>query len=146
MPLSEQAAAGLRAAVEWNPYAARHFLHMLRDLPIGVRYKEQDRYGPLALMIQVLPRMKWITKTVSIPLPQEAFPEDKLPLCEVFNREWLERRFTKSELADAIESILANIEQIPEIEQVDAKAELIFRPKGTFLYTPGDNIDPLKKV
>lgn len=147
MPMSEEAAAGLRAAVEWNPAAARYFMHILRDLPIGVRYKEQDRYGPLALMISAYGQTQQITSEISIPLQNfPPFPEEKLKLCEAFNAEWLQRRFTKQELADAIEQILREVEPRPLFVQVDPHATLIFKASGTYLYNPGDETDTYKKI
>ena len=93
--MSKQAIEGLRAAVEYNPVAAEYFMHILKDLPIGVRYKEQDRYGPLAMMIFGSSTMQ-ITKEVDIPVKNlRTFPQEKLKLCEIFNEEWLQRRLNR---------------------------------------------------
>ncbi len=133
MPMSREAAEGLFAAVEYNPAAAEFFMHVLRFLPIGVRYKAQDRYGPLALMIlgsQVIQ----VTENVSIPRKnQKPFPQEKLWLCEIFNQEWLQRCFSKQELADAIEHILAEIKISPLLEEVDPATTLILTAEGSFL-------------
>jgi hypothetical protein len=137
MPMSEEAAAGLRAAVEHNPDAARGFTHILRDLPIGVRYKKQDRYGPLSLMIFGA-QMKWITRNIGFPGKTVPFPEEKLKACETFNREWLERRFSKQELAEAIERILAEIPPSrPMLEQVGPNATLVITATGKTLLFEG---------
>jgi hypothetical protein len=135
MPMSKEAMEGLRAAVEHNPATAQYFMHILRFLPIGVRYKEQDRYGPLALMISALPQTMQITKKISIPILKnpKPFPQEKLSYCEIFNEEWLQRRFTKQELADTIEQMLAEIKPHPLLEQVDASTTLILTAEGTFL-------------
>lgn len=136
MPMSKEALAGLRAAVEWNPHAAKYLLDILRGLPIGVRYKEQDRYGPLSMMLSAIPPTQPITDTVSISRIPEPFPEERLKYCEVFNAEWLQRRFTKQELADAIEDILNECLPRPMLEQVAPDTFLIFRADGTFLRNP----------
>ena len=60
MPMSDQAAAGLRAAVEWNPQSARYLLDILRSLPQGVLYKAQDRYGPLSMMLSAMPPVQQV--------------------------------------------------------------------------------------
>lgn len=133
MPMSKEAAEGLYAAVEYNPAAAEYFMHALRFLPIGVRYKKQDRYGPLALMIFGSQTMQ-ITREVSIPLKNpRPFPQEKLRLCEIFNEEWLQHRFTKQELADVIEQMLAEIKPCPMLEEIDASITLIMTADGTFL-------------
>lgn len=134
MPLSQEAEVGLRAAVEYNPAAAQFFMHALRFLPEAVRYKEQDRYGPLALMISALPPLLHVTNAVSVPVKNPApFPQEKLKFCEVFNKEWLQRRFTKQELADTIERILTEIKPRPILKQVDASTTLILTAEGTFI-------------
>ncbi|MDQ2903951.1 MAG: hypothetical protein M3Y81_10395 [Chloroflexota bacterium] len=136
MPMSAEAAAGLRAAVEWNPSGARYLLDILRDLPIGVRYKEQDRYGPLAMMLSASQPTRQITREVSIPVRSEPLSAEKLKACEVFNTEWLQRRFTKQELAEAIERILAEVEPGPMLEEVAPGTEIVFTAEGTFLQRP----------
>ena len=133
MPMSQEATEGLRAAVEFNPTAAEYFMHILRDLPIGVRYKEQDRYGPLAMMIFGSSTIK-ITHEIEIPVKNsKTFPQEKLRLCEIFNEEWLQRRFTKQELADIIEQMLAKIKPTPLLEETNASSTLIMTAEGTFL-------------
>lgn len=105
MPISAEAFAGLKAAVEWNPHGAQALLAILRETPSWVKYKD-DAYGPLGLILfGVLPR-KQIGNGFSTPFNPEPLPEDKLTACKVFGDEWRQRRFTKKELADAIEKIL----------------------------------------
>ena len=59
MPLSEEASAGLWAAVEWNPYGAKELLAILREYPAWVKYKDEP-YGPLSLLLfGVMPR-RWV--------------------------------------------------------------------------------------
>jgi len=133
--MSREAAEGLFAAVEYNPAGAEFLMHALRFLPLGVRYKVQDRYGPLALMIfgsQV------IQVTAEIDLPrknQQPFPQEKLWLCEIFNQEWLQRRFSKQELADAIEHNLDEVRHQPLLEEVDSSTILIVTARGNLLTT-----------
>jgi hypothetical protein len=134
MPMSKEATEGLRAAVEYNPAAARYFMNIIRFLPIGVRYKEQDRYGPLAMMIPTFTQTMQITDKVSIPVKNaRPFPQEKLKFCEIFNKEWLERRFTKQELADTIEQMLSEIQPRPLLEKVNDSTTLVFTAEGTFL-------------
>ncbi len=133
MPMSPEAVAGLRAAVTWNPTAARFLADILKDLPIGVRYKPQDRYGPLSIMLYAVPPVCWVTPTESIPITPPPLSPDDLRLCEIFNTEWLQRRFTKQELASAIEAILAEIDTRPLLEQVEPDMFLVFNAKGTLL-------------
>lgn len=108
MPLSGDALAGLRAAVEYNPFAAWQLLGILRETPALVRYKPEDRYGPLAMMLFGAHR-RWIAPGVSIPVQPPPFPEEQLTVCAVFNEEWLRRAFTKRELADTLARVLADI-------------------------------------
>ena len=140
MPMSEEATAGLRGAVEHNPDAARELMYMLRDLPIGVRHKPQDRYGPLSLLIFGA-RMKRITKDLSFPGEPGLFPAEKLKACETFNKEWLEHRFSKRELAEAIERILAELPPArPMLEQVGPNATLVITAEGqTLLFKEGND-------
>lgn len=147
MPISEQAAAGLRAAVEHNPEAAQELLYMLRDLPIGVRHKPQDRYGPLSLLMFGA-RMKWITKDVFLPGESVPFPEERLRDCEAFNKEWLERRFSRRELAEAIERILAELPPSrPLLEQVGSNATLVITAKGqALLFENGDGPETTREI
>ncbi len=115
MPMSDEAAGGLRAAVEWNPFGAYGLLAILRETPAWVRYKPDDRYGPLGFILFGVPPRKPIARGVSVPVKSPPFPEERLAECEVFGREWLERRFTKRELADAIEGLLvAVVDSRPE--------------------------------
>jgi hypothetical protein len=109
MSISEQAFEALRAAVTWNPIGARNFLDILREYPDWVKYKN-DPYGPLHLLLIPGQHRRQITKGVSVPIKSPPFPQEKLPACEVFGREWLQRKFSKQELADMIESILREID------------------------------------
>ncbi len=146
MPMSIEAAAGLRAAIEYNPQAAQYLLDILRDMPIGVRYKKQDRYGPLSMMLSAVPPTQQITHKVSISRQAEPFPVARLKDCETFNAEWLQRRFTKQELADAIEEILNELSLRPMLEQVTTDMSLIFTANGTFLHNPDEESEPFKKL
>lgn len=46
---------------------------------------------------------------MSLPMKPAPFPEDKLAACRVFGKEWKQRQFSKQELADSIEAILAEL-------------------------------------
>ena len=105
MPISAEAFAGLRAAVEWNPYGARALLAILRETPAWVKYKD-DPYGPLGMVLfGVMPR-KQLINGISIPHQPDPLPDEKLAACKIFGDEWKQRKFTKKELADTIERIL----------------------------------------
>jgi len=147
MPMSEEAAAGLRAAVEHNPEAAKELMHILRDLPIGVRHKPQDRYGPLSLLIFGAP-MRWITRDVCLPGKPVPFPPEKLKDCETFNKEWLDRRFSRQELARAIEGILADLPPAgPMLEQVGPNAMLVITARGqTLLFENGEDVGTAREI
>ncbi|MBI5840274.1 MAG: hypothetical protein HZB19_09245 [Chloroflexi bacterium] len=108
MPISEEALTGLRAAIQWNPYGARELLAILKEFPAWMKYKD-DPYGPLGLILfGVVPRRR-IADGLSVPMKTAPFPEDKFTACRVFGGEWKQRAFTKQELADSIEAILAEL-------------------------------------
>ncbi|HET7090503.1 MAG TPA: hypothetical protein VFL17_17850 [Anaerolineae bacterium] len=108
MPISEEALTGLRAAIEWNPYGARELLAILKEFPTWMKYKD-DAYGPLGLILfGIAPRQR-IADGVNVPMKTAPFPEDKFAACQVFGEEWKRRAFTKQELADRIEVILAEL-------------------------------------
>ena len=109
MPLSGEALTGLRAAVQWNPHGARALLAILCETPAWVRYKPEDRYGPLSVMLFGVHRRS-LAPGVGAPAQPAPFPDEWLPACAAFNAEWLQRAFTKRELADAIDVILAEWE------------------------------------
>ncbi len=110
MPISTEALAGLRAAVQWNPEGARALWGILIEYAAWVKYKD-DTYGPLGLILFAVPPRKRIWKDVSIPIKSQPFPEDKFTACEVFGDEWKKRRFTKKELADTIKKILTELKE-----------------------------------
>ena len=109
MSISEEAFEALRAAVTWNPIGARNLLAILREYSDWVKYKN-DPYGPLHLILIPGQHRRQITKGVSVPIKSPPFPQDKLPNCKAFGTEWLQRKFTKEELADMIEMILKEID------------------------------------
>jgi len=108
MPISEEALTGLRAAIEWNPYGAKVLLGILKEFPTWMKYKD-DPYGPLGLILFGVAPHKQMTDGVILPVKSAPFPEDKLAACQVFGEEWKQRAFTKQELADSIEVILAEL-------------------------------------
>jgi hypothetical protein len=108
MPISEEALTGLRAAVEWNPYGARELLGILKEYPTWMKYKDNP-HGPLDLILVGVAPRKRIAPGISLPIKAVPFPEDKLAACRVFGTEWKQHKFTKQELADSIEAILAEL-------------------------------------
>ena len=103
MPMSATAYEGLRAAVVYNPQKAREFLGIMRTFPAMVKRKPGDAYGPLILLLKTQPGRPLVVS------PPDALTERQWAACRVFNDEWLRRKFTKRELADAIEAILEQI-------------------------------------
>ena len=107
MSMSPRAFEGRIAAVKRNPYGAKYLLNILREHPEWVKYKD-DEYGPLAVVLF------WITQSVSSigatkhPLAP-LFPKNMLEACRQLAQEWRSKEFTKSELADLIESIIGEI-------------------------------------
>ncbi len=102
MPLSSTAYVGLRAAIHYNPERAGSLLDALRSFPGAVKYRPENPYGPLTLMLTTVTGS--LAKAPPKPLPQE-----QLDACRVFNEEWLRHDYTKQELADAIQKILAEM-------------------------------------
>ncbi len=123
MPISRIALKGLSAAVEWNPAAAQLLLDMLRTAPSCVRYKPEDRYGPLGLLLRPVAGKLTLSK-------------ENLLAYEVFNRAWLAQEFSKAELADTIERLLAGL-GFPK------HAPDRYDPQGWMKLAPGsDSPDP----
>jgi hypothetical protein len=108
MPISEEALTGLRAAIQWNPYGASVLLAILKEYPRWMKYKD-DLYGPLGLILFGVAPHRRIANSISVPVKTAPFPEDKLAACQVFGEEWKQRAFTKQELADRMEAILAEL-------------------------------------
>jgi hypothetical protein len=138
MSMSDEAAHALRAAVIYNPAAARQLIDILRNVPTAVALKMQDRYGPLSLMIMGSIPTRQITREVEIPVKKAPFPSALLPACETFNREWLQQRFSKLELANAIEMLLTELpaEPLLDDDEIDEQTTLVFTREGTFLVNP----------
>ncbi len=105
MPMSEEAFAGLRTAVAWNPEGARMLLAILRERPGWVAYKD-DPWGPLHL-IQHAAAPEWTAVDGRLVAEERApFPVAEAASYARFGQEWLNRAFSKRELAEAIESVL----------------------------------------
>ena len=109
MPISAEAYSGLKAAAEWNPNGAQALLAILREYPSWVKYKEDDLYGPLSLVLFGVMLRKQLGSGTSIPIESEPLSEDNLAACRTFGDEWKQRRFTKKELADFLEEILVEM-------------------------------------
>jgi hypothetical protein len=123
MPMSAKAYAGIKAAVEWNPYAAQFLLHILQETPQWVKYKD-DLYGPLSLILasdvirkrifdkrraQITLPSSPTHNDVSVPVKLPPIPQEKLDDCKAFGDEWKQHSISKKELADAIEQILSEL-------------------------------------
>ncbi len=113
MPFSESAWHALEVAVRLNPDGARSLLAILRTAPAAVKYKPQDRFGPLGMMVidsgqadrADLPARGLYRPSLAAEFHGQA---------ETFQREWLARSFTKAELADALEHCLRKAgEEVP---------------------------------
>jgi hypothetical protein len=83
----------VKLAAAHNPAGAQLLLDILRTAPEAVKRKPEDRYGPLGLMLTGRP-----------PLPAE-----QQRLCAAFNEEWLSGRFSRPQLAEALEIALYEI-------------------------------------
>lgn len=110
MPMSEVAYQGLRAAVQWNPHGAKVLHTILSESPEWVKYKD-DPYGPLGLILFGVQNRVELGNGVSVPVRSAPFPDEHLNICMMFGDEWKQRRFSKSELANAIERILGEGDQ-----------------------------------
>lgn len=108
MPISEESLTGLRAAIQWNPFGAQVLLAILKEFPKWMKYKD-DPFGPLGLILFGIEPHQKIVDGVIIPKKTAPFPEDKYASCLIFGDEWKKRKFTKQELADKIEVILAEM-------------------------------------
>ena len=106
MPFSSEALQGLETAARWNPHGARELLSILRETPQWVKYKKDDLYGPLGLVLFGVMPQRDLGNGISIPVKKQPLAPEALRLCEIFGEEWLQKRFSLAELADTIESIL----------------------------------------
>ena len=112
--MSDGARRALRTAVQLNSPAAKLLLSVIRTAPGSMKYKADDRFGPLGMMVREsgpsLPAPRSLRPFVRPVLPHE-FHRD----AEDFRQEWLAKTFTKSELGDEIERSLDRCgEDIPE--------------------------------
>jgi len=103
--ISDEALQALKAATRWNPYGARALLSILKEHPGWVKYK-RDEFGPLTLILKAVPHRRMVVPGVEMTYRPGVFPEALIPACGQFGAEWRNRRFTKAELAQAIELIL----------------------------------------
>jgi len=121
--MSARAYAALKAVAEWNPSTAKFLMHVLKDTPHLVKYKD-DLYGPLTLLLIDDVVRKPIFQNISVSAKHPAFsyldeistfvklppfPQEKLADCKVFGDELKQREFTKKEFADALEQILSGL-------------------------------------
>jgi len=114
MPLSDGARRALRTAVQLNPAAAKLLLSVIRTAPASMKYKADDRFGPLGLMIREA------GPSVPAPFRLRGFIRPVLPRefhrdAECFRLEWLAQDFSKAELGTEIEMYLNQCgEDIPD--------------------------------
>ncbi|HSD84275.1 MAG TPA: hypothetical protein VLG46_10465 [Anaerolineae bacterium] len=123
MPMSPRAYNALKAAAEWNPSAAKFLWFLVKETPEVVVYKD-DLYGPLTLLLildvvdkpifhdlnaPIDPGDVRIRNHLMVPAKLPPFPQEKLADCKVFGDEWKARKFTKKELAEILEQILAEL-------------------------------------
>jgi hypothetical protein len=98
--MSSRAMRALAAAVRLNPAGAELLLNALTSAPRLVRYKPTDRYGPLGMMLSPS-----IRRRLEGDADQDEVRE-LLEACDSFRQEWLERGFSKTELAAVLELLL----------------------------------------
>jgi len=86
-------------------------LSILKEFPAAVKHKD-DPYGPLHLILSggIPTKRVGDIEVIDKASVQAPFPESKLDECKAFGDEWKAHRFTKAELAEEIERILAKIE------------------------------------
>ncbi len=106
MPFSSEALQGLEAAIQWNPHGAKALLAILRETPQWVKYKQDDAYGPLGMILFGVMPQRDLGTGISIPIKKQPLAPEALRLCEKFGEEWLQKRFSLAELADTIETFL----------------------------------------
>lgn len=105
MAMSPPARGALAAAVRLNPDAALLLRAILLTWPGAVKYKREDAFGPLGMLVvgdqraSTLPRR---FRGYQRPYLPERFHKDAVQ----FREEWLARLFTKADLAAAIEACL----------------------------------------
>lgn len=137
MPLSKCAWEAVQMAAQLNPDGARALVAILRTAPRVVRHKPPDRFGPLGMMVS--------DREQSPGARAEGFPNFQRPSlpakfhqrAEEFHKEWIARRFTKAELANALEDCLRQLgEELP----TRSGGWLSIRPESD------RNPDPLKSV
>jgi hypothetical protein len=146
MPMSDEAARGVRAAVAWNPDGAEQLLGMLRALPVSVRKKPKDRYGPLSMMLMGMlqggaPMTVRTIGAVRLPIRRPPLTAEELRACEAFNREWLEGCFSKRELADILDRELAALPPGAAGASAAPGSSIIYRRGKTTLRGPDGERD-----
>lgn len=105
MPLSQPARAALQAAVRLNPGGAKLLLLALRAAPRAVMHKSGDRLGPLGLMLG--PPDSVFNGPSALARPP--LPAELASAADAFVEEWLQKRFSKAELASEIERCLVEL-------------------------------------
>jgi hypothetical protein len=125
--MSEQARRALEAAVRLNPDGARQLYAILRTAPAAVKRKPADPFGPLALMVVETGPGQSARSSVGVVI-RPALPADLHPQARLFRQEWMEKRMSKTALAEAIEACLHRDGQ--PVPEVSGRWHRI-RPKGT---------------
>jgi hypothetical protein len=129
--LSDSARQVLEAAVGLNPDGARQLLAILRTAPAAVKYKPQDRFGPLGMMVN---ESGGADATPGFGRP--GLPQEHHAAAETFQQEWLAKSFSKVELANELEKLLKTL------------GEPVLPYQGPWQTVGGDSdrLDPLSRI
>lgn len=113
--ISDLAREALREAIALNPDAARLLRAILRTSPRSVKYKPEDPFGPLSMMVAQSSSVRQLPSELR-GYVKPALPNQFHRGAEIFQHEWLAGVFSKSELAHEIEIRLHELgEAVPDI-------------------------------
>lgn len=115
MPLSRESSALVRAAVHLNPDGGQLLLSVLVASPRAVKYKPDDRLGPLGIMLAPPDS----GRNVGSPSARPRLPAGLVGAADAFVTEWIQHRFTKAELAQEIEEALLQLGLRPSVRATD---------------------------
>lgn len=99
--MSQPARKAVQLAVRLNPSMASTLHDILLEMPRCVRRKPGDRFGPPALMLMMPGERLGRAGTVEVFVPR-GLTQVEAALCEGWNQEWLDRRFSREEFRRAI--------------------------------------------
>jgi hypothetical protein len=116
MAMSRPARRALEAAIRLNPDAALLLRAILLTSPDSVKYKPEDAFGPLGMLVvsdQRAPTLPRRFRGYQRPCLPRRLHKDAVQ----FREEWLARVLSKAELAAAIEACLrASGEDLPPVQ------------------------------